>query len=432
MSNQLDKTPFQMQPPCISCILDVAYKFLVEGLQIEKFKQRINTITNQLENIQKKEVKEEENNENDDLIESLNEELDELKEEFKERRSKEWEGTRILIQMMSELTKEDSYPVIIASKMFNKVKELSDNPDPWIDLKAMSNLICMNLEYDVREYLSNIEDQKEKLRTAFIFSALANTIDFSTAMHKVDLRFNFAYFIDQLEIFEENGGFAKDDFDLLYERFLLLSERKNTTPEEIGEMIEENEEFSIISDDDLSNVEEFEDFLDDDELKDEELHDDEDYEEFNGVEHDEFDDSEKGPVVFLLDNAGEIVLDKLLIEILVDMGVDVISVVKGDPISNDATFEDAEEIDLTSVCDVITTGSDDLGFNPNRASEDFLSLIQSAPLVIAKGQANFESINTFRESILNPEIFLLSKLKCDVNANLARVKVGDYVIWKMQ
>ncbi|MCP4762967.1 MAG: DUF89 family protein [archaeon] len=398
MQKNFDKDPYKMSSSCIGCILDVTYNFISDGLQIENLKGKIKKIGKNIIYEQEKEK-----------LEILESSLEKLNLQLDEKKKKEWESVKKILRFTSDMVEETSFAVIIASDVFNKVKELTQNPDPWLNLKAMSTLICLNVEYDVRDYIYSIEDPKEKLRNALIFCALANTLDFGTAMHDVDLNFNFDYLLEKVKKFE-NSGYAINDFDILYNRLTTLFKKNIELSGGLEEIDEDIDDEISLNYDEIDTGEIIE----------------------SGDSEDKIEIHENEAVVILLDNAGEIVFDKILIEILVEMGIPVIGVVKGEPISNDATMEDAEEIGLTDICPIISTGSYDLGFNPNHASQEFLNVIESAPIIIAKGQANFESINVFREYILNPEIFLIAKFKCNINANIAGVNVGDFVLWKMQ
>ncbi|MBC7326604.1 DUF89 family protein, partial [bacterium] len=98
-------------------------------------------------------------------------------------------------------------------------------------------------------------------------------------------------------------------------------------------------------------------------------------------------------IFYLLDNAGEIFYDKILIEHLLKEGYNVKVAVRGGPAINDATLEDAEYAGLTEMTDVITTGIDTVGFIFELASPEFLKVLSEAELIIAKGQANLESLD---------------------------------------
>ncbi len=99
-----------------------------------------------------------------------------------------------------------------------------------------------------------------------------------------------------------------------------------------------------------------------------------------------------GDILYLLDNAGEIVFDRLLIEQLVNEGKKVTAVVKASPVINDSTMEDAREAGLTEVCTVVDNGSDAVGTILESTSDDFKARYKGAGLVISKGQGNFETL----------------------------------------
>lgn len=101
-------------------------------------------------------------------------------------------------------------------------------------------------------------------------------------------------------------------------------------------------------------------------------------------------------VIFLHDNAGEVVLDMILMREIKRLGPRVIAVVKGGPILNDATMIDADEVNLLDYADeVIDTGAPAIGVNLERNSEEFLDIFHSAELIVAKGMGNFESLTEF-------------------------------------
>ncbi len=95
-------------------------------------------------------------------------------------------------------------------------------------------------------------------------------------------------------------------------------------------------------------------------------------------------------ILYLGDNAGEIIFDKLFIETI--MHNDVTFAVKGGPILNDATKQDAIEVDLHRVADVISNGYDAPSTLLNRCSDEFLDVYKSADLIISKGQGNLEGL----------------------------------------
>ncbi len=120
-------------------------------------------------------------------------------------------------------------------------------------------------------------------------------------------------------------------------------------------------------------------------------------------------------VLYLTDNAGEIVFDTLLVEQLKNMGVTVIVGVKGGPVLNDATVEDAEVSGMSKIADkVITTGTDAVGLMLKEFSKEFLEVYDSVDLVFAKGMGYAETLTEYK--LKKPHV-LLFRTKCNPVAN---------------
>ena len=120
-------------------------------------------------------------------------------------------------------------------------------------------------------------------------------------------------------------------------------------------------------------------------------------------------------VLYLADNAGEIVFDTLLVEQLKNMGLTVTVAVKGGPIINDATLEDAEASGMSKIADkVITTGTDAVGFALGEVSKEFLDTYKSVDLIIAKGMGYAETLTEYE---LKKPHALLFRTKCNPVAN---------------
>ena len=95
-------------------------------------------------------------------------------------------------------------------------------------------------------------------------------------------------------------------------------------------------------------------------------------------------------ILYLADNAGETVFDRLLLELL--QPKPVFYVVKSGPALNDATTSDAQEVGIDKYADIITTGYDSVGVIMDKSSKAFLDKLNQAPLIIAKGQGNLRII----------------------------------------
>lgn len=115
-------------------------------------------------------------------------------------------------------------------------------------------------------------------------------------------------------------------------------------------------------------------------------------------------------VVYLLDNCGEIVLDKLVIQILKKKfpRANITAIVRGSEVINDATMEDAVMTGLTNVTEVIGNGDDVAGTILSRVSAEAREKIEKADVIIAKGQGNFESLYGCGKNV-----YYLFLCKCD-------------------
>lgn len=132
-------------------------------------------------------------------------------------------------------------------------------------------------------------------------------------------------------------------------------------------------------------------------------------------------------VLIIGDNSGEIVFDKILVEELSRLGKQVTYVVKGAPILNDATMEDAIYVGMDKLAKVVTTGSGYLGVSMGQVSEEFINTLYNANLVISKGQANFESLE--QDDRLKGKVFFLLKIKCEYVGQVAGAELGDVVFF---
>ena len=126
-------------------------------------------------------------------------------------------------------------------------------------------------------------------------------------------------------------------------------------------------------------------------------------------------------ILYLADNAGEVVFDRILIE---ELNREVIYVVRDKPVINDALIEDAKFCGIDKIAKVVSNGSDAPGTILSLCSKDFLTLYVKAKLIISKGQGNFEGL----AGRSNAPIFFLFKAKCPVIANDIGCKVDDIIL----
>jgi len=131
-------------------------------------------------------------------------------------------------------------------------------------------------------------------------------------------------------------------------------------------------------------------------------------------------------VLYLADNAGEIVFDRLFIEIMRETfpreKMNFTVVVRGAPVINDATMEDARQVGLTEVARVIGNGDSTPGTVLSAVSDEVRRLMKRADLVIAKGMGNFETLTDVQRNI-----YFLLRIKCAPVARLAGAEVGKLV-----
>jgi len=132
-------------------------------------------------------------------------------------------------------------------------------------------------------------------------------------------------------------------------------------------------------------------------------------------------------ILYIGDNAGEIVLDRLFIENLPTEKMTF--AVRGGPALNDATIEDAHMIGMEQTVKVITTGLDMPAASLPLCSRDFLEEYDTSDLVIAKGQGNYEAL-----SDEDKNIFFLLKIKCPVIAESIGngYSMGDIVVYRKE
>lgn len=126
-------------------------------------------------------------------------------------------------------------------------------------------------------------------------------------------------------------------------------------------------------------------------------------------------------ILYLADNAGEIVFDRVLIEQLLPKRITL--AVRGAPVINDATIEDAELTGLTELVEVVDNGSDASGTILDDCSAAFQKRFYESDLIISKGQGNFETL-----SDETADIFFLFKVKCPVIAAHIGLPVGAQVL----
>lgn len=131
-------------------------------------------------------------------------------------------------------------------------------------------------------------------------------------------------------------------------------------------------------------------------------------------------------ILYLGDNCGEICLDKLLLKRIKQLNpsLKIYFGVRGKPVVNDSIESDAYEVDIDEYASIISNGDNSLGTILSRTSAQFNQIYQNCDFVIAKGQANFESL-----SEENKKIYFLLMVKCGVIAKYINVPEKSLVCY---
>lgn len=127
-------------------------------------------------------------------------------------------------------------------------------------------------------------------------------------------------------------------------------------------------------------------------------------------------------ILYLGDNAGEIVFDKLFITQI--QHPNIYFAVRGFPIINDITVKDAEELKMDRVAKIISNGYDAPSTLLEKCSPEFLEVWNNSDLIISKGQGNIEGLINEKTK----KIYFLLMVKCEVIAEHLKVKKGDFVV----
>jgi len=262
--------------------------------------------------------------------------------------SLQFEIASALLKLLAKEFKPTAVPAYVGTERDRLIKRMTDNADPYAEIKRRSNRKALEFLPFARELVLNESSPELRFRKACLCSIVGNVMEFDIPGH------TFKY--------EDIRGLvqrAEDDLAI----------------DEVAEI-------------------------------------------FDAVE-------KARRVLYLTDNAGEIAFDKLLVGALKKLGAQVIVAVKGGPIINDATMEDAKYVGMEKIADdVITTGTDAVGLMPEQCSREFLNVYGSVDLVLAKGMGYVETLTEL--DLAFPHALLL-RTKCQPVANFLNVKRGRNV-----
>lgn len=145
---------------------------------------------------------------------------------------------------------------------------------------------------------------------------------------------------------------------------------------------------------------------------------------------DEFETSLKSndKVLYLVDNTGEIVFDKLLLSKIKEYGLNITIAVKSEPILNDACMAEALDAGLDEFGQLVEIGCGTVGYVDSEISDEFREIFDSHKFIISKGMGNYEGLTEI--DLSNKEIYFLLCAKCNTIARDIGVNLHDMLLFK--
>ena len=132
--------------------------------------------------------------------------------------------------------------------------------------------------------------------------------------------------------------------------------------------------------------------------------------------------------LYLVDNTGEIVFDKLLMGKIKEYGVDITIAVKSEPILNDACMKEAIEAGLDEFGDIVEIGAGTVGYVDSEISDEFREIFNAHEFIISKGMGNYEGLT--ETDLSNKDIYFLLCAKCNTIARDIGVNLKDMLLFK--
>ena len=144
----------------------------------------------------------------------------------------------------------------------------------------------------------------------------------------------------------------------------------------------------------------------------------------------EFEESLKthDKVLYLVDNTGEIVFDKLLLAKIREYGLKITIAVKSEPILNDACMEEALDAGLDEYGEIVEIGCGTVGYVDSEISDEFREIFESHDFVISKGMGNYEGLTEI--DLSDKDIYFLLCAKCNTISKDIGVNLHDMLLFK--
>ncbi|MEE0902746.1 MAG: ARMT1-like domain-containing protein [Methanobrevibacter sp.] len=144
----------------------------------------------------------------------------------------------------------------------------------------------------------------------------------------------------------------------------------------------------------------------------------------------EFENSlkENDKVLYLVDNTGEIVFDKLLLSKIKEYDLDITIAVKSEPILNDACMAEALDAGLDEFGEIVEIGAGTVGYVDSKISDEFREIFDSHSFIISKGMGNYEGLTEI--DLSSKDIYFLLCAKCNTISRDIGVNLHDMLLFK--
>ncbi len=144
----------------------------------------------------------------------------------------------------------------------------------------------------------------------------------------------------------------------------------------------------------------------------------------------EFENSLKSndKVLYLVDNTGEIVFDKLLLAKIKEYGLDITIAVKSEPILNDACMAEAMDAGLDEFGEIVEIGAGTVGYVDSEISDEFREIFNAHKFIISKGMGNYEGLTEI--DLSDREVYFLLCAKCTTISKDIGVNLHDMLLFK--
>ena len=133
-------------------------------------------------------------------------------------------------------------------------------------------------------------------------------------------------------------------------------------------------------------------------------------------------------VLYLVDNTGEIVFDKLLLSKINEYDLDITIAVKSEPILNDACMEEALDAGLDEFGEIVEIGAGTVGYVDSKISDEFRQIFNSHKFIISKGMGNYEGLTEI--DLSDKDIYFLLCAKCNTISRDIGVNLHDMLLFK--